>query len=510
MPIRQTLAVHKLPLSKSARLLLFWPAANLESARGVMVLLCLFGTAWLWLLQSVALTIPMDNVEQLVWSRSLEWGYHKHPPLPTWLIALPARLTHYSAESTVVLGCICTLLSLLIFWRLIQKIWGGPHAYIALLAGLCITFYNGRLSYFNHNTVLMLCVSASAYSAWAILSTGRIRWWMTLGISAGLGLLSKYQYLLVLLPGAFLAWRLQAWRDHRQRQGIVLATLTALAISAPHLLWLLQQDFANSPISYALKSSRPAFLEAGLNLNHRWHSGLWLLDLLLNRCLPTLLFLFGLKALSEPERIDRPRTSSPVSGEQFLWLWGVLPPLAITALGLLAGMDLQMQWGTAFAIWTVPPLMMLLGMHRRRICPALTWLALVLFLCIQGLLMLLSYSTSSYGCCAEASPHHWRKFDSRKLANELDASARAAVGGTFKIIAGPTTVAGAVSTALPDKPKVLIDHNLKISPWIDPQELQFGCVVELWPPHTGPQERTLLSGGWGWTLYTPAIPASPP
>ena len=60
----------------------------IDSFRGVMVLVCLFAVIWVWHLMSVALTAPMDNVEQLVWSHSLEWGYHKHPPLPTWLLAL--------------------------------------------------------------------------------------------------------------------------------------------------------------------------------------------------------------------------------------------------------------------------------------------------------------------------------------------------------------------------------------------------------------------------------------
>ena len=27
-----------------------------------------------------------DNIEQFNWSQSLQWGYSKHPPLPTWLI----------------------------------------------------------------------------------------------------------------------------------------------------------------------------------------------------------------------------------------------------------------------------------------------------------------------------------------------------------------------------------------------------------------------------------------
>jgi len=474
----------------------------LDSFSGVCVLLCLFGMAWIWHLTSVALTAPMDNIEQLVWSHSIEWGYHKHPPLPTWLLAWPARLTGYSAITTAILGGLCTLLSMVIFWNLIRQIWGRPSAYIAVLAGLCITFYNGRLNYYNHNTVLMLCVSLSAYSWWMILTTGRLGWWLALGATAGLGMLTKYQYLLVLAPSAGLLWQLQPWRNRQHLRGLGWALATAAMIWAPHLLWLLQQDLADSPIRYALKTSRPTFLEGGVSMNHRLHSGLWLMDLMLNRCLPALLLLLGLKALSEPERTKTPLTTGQISGTHFLWLWGALPPLCITMLGLLAGMDLQMQWGTAFAIWIVPPLMVLLGLHQRRICTTLTWLALGLFILIQSLLLLHSYHTSFYGCCASATPNRWRLFDSHTLAHELDNSAREAVGGTFTIISGPTTAAGAVSSALPDKPKVLIDNNLKISPWIHPQELHFPGVVQLWQPNTGPDDRTLLPSGWGWSLYT--------
>ena len=503
MPLRQSLIKSHMAIWPHK-----WPAhirlAPIDSLHGVLVLMCLFAMVWVWQLMAVALTAPMDNIEQLVWSHSLEWGYHKHPPLPTWLLALPARWSDRSTWAPAMLGAACTLLSTLIFWNLIRHIWGRPSAYIALLAGLCITFYNGRLNYYNHNTVLMLCVSLSAHCWWMILTTGRKRWWIGLGASAGLGMLSKYQYLLVLAPSACLVWQLKPWQSRQHAQGMLWAALTALALSSPHWIWLAQQDMADSPIRYALKTAKPSFLSGDMNLGQRLHSGLWLVDLVLNRCLPALLLLLGLKALSEPEHSPSPVSTSPISGHHFLWLWGALPPLCITLLGLLAGMDLQMQWGTAYAIWMVPPLMMLLGLHQRVICEPLSKLALALFVLIQSLLLLQSYHTSFYGCCAKTTPHRWRLFDSQTLAHELDISAREAVGGTFKIIVGPTTAAGAVSLALPEKPKVLIDHNLQISPWIHPQELHFPGVVELWPPDTGPDDRTLLPSGWGWRLYTQA------
>lgn len=62
----------------------------IDAPRGVMLLLCVFAVVWVGHLMSVALSLPMDNIEQLVWSHTLEWGYHKHPPAAD-LAAGPAR-----------------------------------------------------------------------------------------------------------------------------------------------------------------------------------------------------------------------------------------------------------------------------------------------------------------------------------------------------------------------------------------------------------------------------------
>jgi len=507
MPVRKSLVWNrwaKVNLGWHGR---FLSAMHIDSDRSVWILLTLFGTAWLTHLMSVALTAPMDNIEQWVWSHSLQWGYHKHPPLPTWLLAWAQTLTSSSIMTSAVLGSACTLGSTLIFTHLIRQIWGRPSAFIALLAALCITFYNGRLNYYNHNVLLMLCVSLSALCWWNILTTGRLRWWMALGASAGLGILSKYQYLLVLAPSACLLWQIKPWRHRVQMQGLFWAVLTAVLICLPHLVWLWHQDLADSPIRYALKTSKPDFLQNTSGISHRLHSGIWLMDLLFNRCLPALLLLLGLKAFSQPVNapVSALAARSDVPGDRFLLLWGSLPPLCITLLGLTLGLDLQMQWGTAFAIWAVPVMMLLLNVHQRWICQSLTWIAAGMFVLIQGVLMLHSYQTSAHGCCASpgGGSMRWRLLDSPALARELEDAARNAIGGKFTVIAGPASIAGAVALNLAEQPKVLIDGNLRISPWVHENELLESGVVEIWPPNKGPEDKNELASGWSWRIHAP-------
>ena len=68
-----------------------------------------FAAPWLWLLERSTLAPPTDNIEQLTWVRSLEWGYYKHPPLPTWLLWPFVQALGWSAWTTYVLGALCTL-----------------------------------------------------------------------------------------------------------------------------------------------------------------------------------------------------------------------------------------------------------------------------------------------------------------------------------------------------------------------------------------------------------------
>ncbi|MFT2604753.1 hypothetical protein ACMWQW_33435, partial [Escherichia coli] len=70
------------------------------------------------------------------------------------------------ARISYVTGALFTLAGLLVFWKLMQTLRGSRHATLALLAALCITYYNERLHFFNHEVVLMPFFVASALLVW--------------------------------------------------------------------------------------------------------------------------------------------------------------------------------------------------------------------------------------------------------------------------------------------------------------------------------------------------------
>ena len=156
--------------------------SGMQSWRGTIpVVMLLFALAWLTMLGATTLTPPVDDLEQLTWVRALRWGGYKHPPLPTFLLWLPVSLFGLSGWITYILGAATTLSALTMLWRFLCAVRGKAYASVALLAMLCITFYNRRLYYYNHKVVLMWFVVASAICCWQAFATRRMRWWCALG-----------------------------------------------------------------------------------------------------------------------------------------------------------------------------------------------------------------------------------------------------------------------------------------------------------------------------------------
>jgi hypothetical protein len=420
----------------------------------------LFSGIWLAELNWTSLVPPFDNIEQITWVGALELGYYKHPPLTTWLFWLPAHWFGASPWTTYVLGALCTVAALLMMGRLLLEARGPRYAAIAVLATACVTYYNGRLYYYNHNVVLMLFVSASAYATWRAAVTGARRWWIAIGVTVGLGFITKYQMAVTLASmGAF--WAKQGgWQHPAQRRHAALAIAVAGAIFLPHAIWLFQHDFA--PVHYAMSSS----LGVGLSLTGRLtDSSHWLADQLLNRALPSWLMLgcltvSSLHRQSNADVFEKQRDAARV----LLLAWGWTPVAFMPIVGLLFGSDLQLQWGTPFLLFLVPAVMEML-------CGRAAWerigvaRCLAAFVSIQAVLLAVNVLTSPKGPRGMRD-NHWREFDSQQLAQVLEEPAHRALGSKVCLVSGPGRIAGALALSMHDHPQVLIEGRYDISPWV--------------------------------------------
>lgn len=483
-------------------------ASRRSSGAWVIALLALFAAIWLPHLALSSLVPPTDNIEQLTWVRSLEWGYYKHPPLPTWVLWLPVQIMGLSGGVTYVLGAAFVLVAMGLFWRFLSALRGSVYATVALLAALCITYYNGRLYYYNHEVVLVPFAVASAFLTWKAFVSKQRRWWLWLGVCLGVGGLAKYHIAVMAMAVAvFWAWQ-RGWRDVDHRRGIALAAIVSLAVMAPHLYWLWRHDFG--PIRYAMESS------LGLDLHGMRRLGVcvrWLFDQLLNRALPAWLLLLSVRWLAGRGRADAPapsRTPMPDDAgmsQRLLLCFGLTPLVFTLMLGVAVGADLQLHWGAPFLLLAVPAFMEL-GPWTE-ILPRISLKSTLMSFCLIQLVLLAWGQMISTNGEFRLRRHHWRNFDAKALADTVAPAARAQLKGPVRVIAGPPAEAGALALQLGERPLVLIDGRFDISPWVK-KELVDGCgVLELSKAASHPGYRPVGEKfpGLYWRTVVPRSPS---
>ncbi|MCV2353241.1 glycosyltransferase family 39 protein [Paucibacter sp. B2R-40] len=463
--------------------------------------LALWALTWLTLLWLSSSSPPVDNAEQLSWVRSLEWGYYKHPPLPTALLwPLVQLLGLHEWVSYLAAGAV-TGLALLCSHRLVQELLGKQRANLALLGTLCIGFYTQRLSYFNHDVALLLCVAAAAACCWRAFAHRSWRAWIALGLLLGLGALAKYE---VALAGASVlaVWaQHQGWRDRLHRRGLIAAIAVALLVFSPHVYWLITHDL--QPLTYLRQNG----MASALSLPQCAVGALRWIGNQFTQMAGALILGAGLlwrshKGAGAPSAAeDSPQAvAREASARWFLTNWGLLPLVLMPLIAMSLRGSMHLNWGSAFMPLTCAALMAQLSGRRWqaiRLRDALLGFVLVQMLGIACLLI--SSKHSDHVLNQDRS----RTFASQYVADQIGPAARKLLGGDIHIIAGPQRLASVLALRLPERPLVLIDGQYTLSPWV-PADLDHECGI-LWvglkgsePPFNA--ERHDIGEGLWWAV----------
>jgi 4-amino-4-deoxy-L-arabinose transferase-like glycosyltransferase len=197
-----------------------------------------------------------DDAEQLFFSQILSWGYKvNQPPLYTWLVILAQKVFGVSAASIAVIK-FASLFAIYIFTYSTATLIFRDDRFRALAAlSLFAIFYINWDAVVNYShTVLMAAfLMATLYAFLKIDSNRSIGSYIILGALMGLGLLSKYNFALFLIPLLIAATLTPSFRTKTTSAKFLISLLIAGAIIAPHIQWLLA-----SPTSI---STTPEYLD---------------------------------------------------------------------------------------------------------------------------------------------------------------------------------------------------------------------------------------------------------
>jgi hypothetical protein len=195
-----------------------------------------------WLAIGAADLYP-DEAQYWLWSLHPAFGYYSKPPMVAWLIAVTTR---FFGEDEAAIRLAAPLLHFatgLVIYLLARRLYDARTALWSAVAYITLPGVSASAALITTDAPLLLCWAVALYAFVRAREPGDARWWLVVGIAAGLGLLSKYAMAYWLLSALFYLLLIRDERIHLPR--FAGAVALALAIYAPNFLWNAANGFAS-------------------------------------------------------------------------------------------------------------------------------------------------------------------------------------------------------------------------------------------------------------------------
>jgi dolichol-phosphate mannosyltransferase len=199
-------------------------------------------------------SIELMPEETYYWnySQHLDFGYLDHPPMVAWLIRIGTAIFGQTEFGVRAGALCCGAVTSIFVYKLARNLYGQSAALGALLLAQTLPFFFLSGLLMTPDALLTAAWAATLYFLERALLGSRSRAWWFLGLSVGLGLISKYSIgLLGLAAMAFMIWDTPSRRWWRRPEPYG-AALIALLIFLPVLIWNAQHAW----VSFAFQTSR--------------------------------------------------------------------------------------------------------------------------------------------------------------------------------------------------------------------------------------------------------------
>jgi len=420
----------------------------------------LFWTLLPWLL---ATSLPLDVVSDgLSWGHEWQWGYYKHPPLPSWTVELffeafgdlgPFLLSQVAISATYVL-----------IFLLGREIMPARRAAVGALLLMGVYYFSIPTPEYNHNIAQMPLWAAASLAYCMAWKTGALRWWLVLGVAAGLGLLTKYSTGLLLATMVVHLVVARGSRSALLSVGPYLAIAVCVAIVSPHLVWLYHNGFPT--LHYAVARAGTSTGEAGRFLAPMKFFAAQVLDIA-----PAVL----VSAFAGMLVLDIAQARRDENLRLLVWLM-LGPPVLTILLSLATGLGVRDMWGAP--MWNLTGLVLVQAASARWQTASLPRLKYSL----AGLFFvgLFGYALANAIVPQIESKPSRIEWPARELSRSFAAIWHDRTHRPLGIVAGDSWLAGLVAMNVAQRPSVWIDASFIKSPWLTPAQVRREGALVLW------------------------------
>lgn len=184
-----------------------------------------------------------DELYYIALSKHLAWGYVDVPPLLPFCIAMVRHVFGGSVFAMHLISAISSAIILILTREMVRKL--GGKLFAQTLALLCLItaanfiFLSANLIYdcFDH-----LFWAICLYVLALLLTSENKKYWLYLGVFAGLGLMAKFG-ILWLMFGIVLVLPFTKARSYFCTWQLWTGGIIALIILSPYLVWMMQTHF---------------------------------------------------------------------------------------------------------------------------------------------------------------------------------------------------------------------------------------------------------------------------
>ncbi len=453
---------------QSARASSIIDAIAAAPGRAMAAMLAVHALVWTALPDLLYPNLPLDLIEALTYGREWQLGYDKLPPLPWWLVEIAYRVAgHDFAYYLLAQVAVCAALALV--YVTARRMVGPVGALVAVLIVDGLHYLSYTAAKFNHDVIQLPFWALAGYGLHRGLRTGRLSAWALLGIAVGLSFWAKYFVVVLVAPMVLFALVDDDARKALLTPGPYLAGAIALVIMAPHLLWLVANDFL--PFAYA---EHRAVLPRGW-WDHLWHPFQFAIGQFFF-LIPSLLIALPLFWPRRREGETEAATDATDFDRRIVTWLAFGPVAAVLLLGFVSGRGAIAMWG--YPLWMFLGLWLVLTAQRaidgKRLARiAVTW---AIVFAAMAIAFIANYEI------LPRFDHRYRAvfFPGEALAREITARYRAVTGDAPVEVIGSMWDGGNIAHYAPSHPRVLIDGKPERAPWIDLNDLRSRGAVIVW------------------------------
>jgi hypothetical protein len=184
-----------------------------------------------------------DELDFIMNARQLDWGYVSYPPITPFFARIGLELFGESLRGLRVLSAVAQGAAMILAALIARDMGGKRNAQILTAFAVFIapiSLFGGTvIMYFAFDYLWWVLV---AFFTVRLLVTDDARYWLGIGASIGLGMMTKYT-MAFFVAGLVIAVFLTSARKYLLSKWLYLGAALALLIFLPNLIWQIQHDF---------------------------------------------------------------------------------------------------------------------------------------------------------------------------------------------------------------------------------------------------------------------------